>query len=193
MNSSDQPLQFPRGIGVDLQASGADGFSVPPQFDEVLPLVATPPKNTPLTIGVMFSPNGSLDTLYVDGVRKDGVEQVYFLMGLIENGNTDVQDPADYDFTNGTNIFDDELAQRRTRINWLNPDSRWVCVNRAGRIITTENYVSFNPRLSPYADPVNTGGEHTDNLARLLLQLNGNGPNPGARQNAKNMNASTGR
>ena len=72
-----------------------------------------------------------------------------FLMGLFENGNSEAQDPADYDFTAGTSITDDELAQRRTRINWLNADSRWVSVNRAGRIITTENNISFDPRLSP--------------------------------------------
>lgn len=190
VNTSDQPLQFPRGIGVDLAASGADGLNVPDQFDEVLPIASS--KTTPLTVGVMFSPNGSLDRLYVDGVRKDGVEQIYFLMGLFENGNSEAQDPADYDFTVGTSITDDELAQRRARINWLNPDSRWVTVNRAGRIITTDNYVSFNPRLSPYSDAV-TGSDHVKNLARLRLQLNGNSSNPGARQFAKNMINSTGR
>ena len=185
-NTSEQPLQFPRGIGIDLQASGAVGLSVPEQFDEMQPIPAPPTKITPLTISVMFSPNGSLDTLYVDGVRKDGVEQIYFLMGLFENGNSEAQDAADYDFTAGTSITDDELAQRRTRINWLNPDSRWVSVNRAGRIITTDNNISFNPRVAPFSDSV-TGTEQEQNRARLLLQVRA------ARQNASNMSGSTGR
>ncbi len=190
VNSSEQPLQFPRQIGIDLQASGADGLNVPRLFDEILPI--TPMKTAPSTIGVMFSPNGSLDTLYVDGVRKDGVEQVYFLMGMSENGNSEVQDPADYDFTAAASILDDELAQRRTRINWLNPDSRWVCVNRAGRIITAENNISFDPRVADYSNSI-TGTEQEQNQERINRQLNGVGAYPGARQNAKNMSASTGR
>jgi hypothetical protein len=190
VNTSEQPLQFPRGVGIDLVASGADGLYVPRQFDEVLPIVST--KVTPLTIGVMFSPNGSLETLYLDGVRKDGVEQVYFLMGLFENGNSEAQDPADYDFTAGTDITDDELAQRRTRINWLNADSRWVSVNRAGRIITTENNISFDPRVADYSNSI-SGTEQEQNRERINRQLNGIGNFPGARQNAARMSGSTGR
>ncbi|MBA4104544.1 MAG: hypothetical protein C0485_02215 [Pirellula sp.] len=190
VNTSEQPLQFPRGVGIDLVASGADGLNVPGQFDEVLPITST--KITPLTIGIMFSPNGSLDALYVDGVRKDGVDQVYFLMGLFENGNSEAQDPADYDFTAGTDITDDELAQRRTRINWLNADSRWVSVNRAGRIITTENNISFDPRIADYSNNI-SGTEQEQNRVRINRQLNGIGNYPGARQNANRMSGSTGR
>jgi prepilin-type N-terminal cleavage/methylation domain-containing protein len=202
MNTSDQPLQFPRGIGIDLLASGADGLNVPSQFDEIIPVAPVPsgsPPPLPLTVGVMFSPNGSLDMLYLDGVRKDGVEQVYFLMGLFENGNSDAQDPADYDFTAGTSIADDELAQRRTRINWLNPDSRWVSVNRAGRIITAENNVSFDPRVVAYSDLI-SGTPQQQNRERVMRQLNGADSDgdgiidlPGARLYAKQMSGSTGR
>jgi hypothetical protein len=144
----------------------------------------------------MFSPNGSLDVVYFDGARKDGVEQVFLLMGLFENGNSDSQDPADYDFTAGTSITDDELAQRRTRINWLNPDSRWVSINRAGRIITAENNISFNPRLTPFSAPVTTGTDREKRLARMLTQLNHMDASPtlaGARYYAKQMTGSTGR
>lgn len=190
INTPEQPLQFPRGIGIDLLASGASGQNVPSQFDEVLPVSST--KLTPLTVGVMFSPNGSLDSLYIDGVRKDGVDQLYFLMGLFENGNSEAQDRADYDFTDGTNITDDDLVQRRTRINWLNADSRWVSVNRAGRIITTENNISFDPRVADYSNSI-SGSEQEKNRERINRQLNGIGNYPGARQNANNMSGSTGR
>lgn len=197
VNTSEQPLQFPRGIGIDLQASGADGLNVPAQFDEVLPITSS--KVTPLTIGVMFSPNGSLDSLYIDGARKEGVEQLYLLMGLFENGNSEAQDPKDYDFAAGTSIVDDELTQRRGRINWLNPDSRWVSVNRAGRIITAENNVSFDPRNPAYSNAI-TGTDQQKNRERMMRQLIGADSDgdgiidlPGARQNAKQMSGSTGR
>lgn len=183
-NTSDAPLQFPRGIGIDLQASGADGLNVPFSFDA----------GGITTVGVMFSPNGALDAIYRDGVRMEGVEQVFMLMGLFENGNdnNDSQDPNDYDFTDAASISNDELAQRRTRINWLSADSRWVTANRAGRIITSENNTSFDPRQSPFSDAV-TGTDREKRDARLQLQLNGTPAIGGARLYAKQMTGSSGR
>jgi type II secretory pathway pseudopilin PulG len=178
INTADQALQFPRGIGIDLEASGADGFGVPNSLDN---FGAT-------TIGVMFSPNGSLRALYRNDARMDGVEQVYLLLGLAENGNGSALDTADYDFKGNPAADDADLAARRGRVNWLNPDSRWVSVNRAGRIITAENNVSFDPRLSPYIDVNGTTQEQLDQ--QQANQLNGVAGSPGARQLAKNMGSS---
>jgi prepilin-type N-terminal cleavage/methylation domain-containing protein len=183
MNTSDQPLQFPRGVGIDMDASGATGVgpSMPIDFDA----------GGQTVVGIMFSPNGSIESVYRDGVRQEGVEQIYLLVGLFGNGNNGSQDPNDYDFASGT-VDNDELAQRRTRLNWLNADSRWVTVNRAGRVITTENNVSFDPRLSPYIDAL-TGTPQENAREQRRRQLNGYQNAPGARLYASNMNASSGR
>jgi type II secretory pathway pseudopilin PulG len=176
---SDSPLQFPRGIGIDLLASGAEGLTAPNSFDDFNTTTA------PKQIDVLFDAKGSLDSIFVNKIRNHTVEQVYLLMGLFENGNNGAMDHNDYDFAAGT-VADDELAQRRTRINWLNPDSRWVSVNRAGRIITAENNISFDPRVSPHIDGLTgTAQENIDEQRRR--QLNN------ARQNASNMSGSTGR
>ncbi len=172
VNTAEQPLQFPRGIGIDMEASGAEGVgaSLPMDFDA----------GGANRVGVMFSPNGSLDVVYFDGTRQDGVEQVYFLMGLVENGNGNGQDKADYDFAANAPADAADMTARRGRVNWLNPDSRWVSVNRAGRIITAENNISFDPTVAPYIDDPDIDKQRALQIAA-------------ARQNAKNMNASTGR
>ena len=177
-NTSDAPLQFPRGIGIDLQASGADGLNVPFSFDS----------GGVTTVGLMFSPNGALDAIYRDGVRMEGVEQVFMLMGLFENGNDSQgsQDDADYDFKLNPPVDNADMAQRRTRLNWLSADSRWVTANRAGRIITSENNTSFDPAKSPYIDDLSgTPEENQDTQRRRQIES--------ARQYAKQMTGSSGR
>ena len=176
-NTSDAPLQFPRGIGIDLQASGAEGLNVPFSFD----------RGGVTTIGVTFSPNGALDAIYRDGVRMEGVEQVFMLMGLFENGNdnNNSQDANDYDFMNNPPADNADMASRRTRINWLSADSRWVTANRAGRIITSENNTSFDPSSPAFVDPLR--GESNTQEAQEEAQIGL------ARQYARQMTGSSGR
>jgi prepilin-type N-terminal cleavage/methylation domain-containing protein len=188
--TSEQPLQFPRGIGIDMHASGATGVgtSMPIAFDfDNPPPTPTPPATN---VSVMFSPNGSIEAVYRDGVRQEGAEQIFLLLGLFENGNNGSQDWNDYDFS-GT-VDNDELAQRRTRLNWLNADSRWVTINRAGRIITTDNNISFDPRTADYLDGLSGTPEEKAREQRRR-QLVGHLNSPGARQFAQRMSASTGR
>jgi prepilin-type N-terminal cleavage/methylation domain-containing protein len=135
-NTSDTPLQFPRGIGIDLQASGATGPDGLEDFDDI-PGVAD-------VTGVMFNSNGTLEGVYSNGVRSESVNNVFMLLGAFENGNDGSQDEMDYDFVANPVDDRDELAQRRSRINWLNADSRWVAVNRAGRVVTSGNNI-FDP------------------------------------------------
>jgi prepilin-type N-terminal cleavage/methylation domain-containing protein len=184
VNTSEQPLQFPRGIGIDMDASGATGLGtgMPIDFDVSNPF--------PTAVSVMFSPNGSIETVYRDGVRRDGVEQIFVLLGLFENANNGSQDWNDYDFSGS--VDNDELAQRRKRLNWLSADSRWVTVNRAGRIITTENNISFDPRSADYLDGL-SGTAQEKAREQRRRQLSGHLNSPGARQFAENMSASTGR
>jgi hypothetical protein len=120
----------------------------------------------------MFNANGALDGLYVNGQRVDGVDQVFMLLGIFENGDNGTQDPLDYDFD--TNPIDDrdELAARRSRINWLHPDSRWVVVNRAGRAVASANNVSLDFSQSPYVEDLPTDPNDSANEQRRR-QLNG--------------------
>jgi len=141
-NTSDAPLQFPRGIGVDMDASGANGIgpNVPNSFDD---------GGVADVVGIMFNPNGTLEGLYFNGTRAEGVSQVFMLMGAVENANNGSQQETDYDFKNNPPLDRDDLAQRRSRINWLNSDSRWVAVNSAGRVVTSENNI-FDPTLPQF-------------------------------------------
>jgi hypothetical protein len=177
VKTADQPLQFPRGIGIDMTASGADGVgtNLPMNFDA----------GGANTVSVMFSPNGSLDVVYFDGTRQDGVEQVYLLVGLFENGNNGPGFSDGYDFLGFPVTDAAELTARRGQINWLNADSRWVSVNRAGRIITAENNVSFDPSSDEFLDPLR--GDNDVVRAQRIQQIQY------ARQLAKNMSGSTGR
>lgn len=142
--TSEQPLQFPRGIGIDMEASGATGLGNSIDFDS----------GGATTVKVMFSPSGSIGAVYRDNVRLDGVEQLYLLVGLFENGNNSNTFSEGYDFIGFPVADQAELTSRRGQINWLSGDSRWVSVNRAGRIITAENNVSFDPSSSDFLDPI---------------------------------------
>ena len=179
-NTSDAPLQFPRGIGIDLAASGAEGIGpgIPDDFDTGGKADVT---------GVMFSPNGALDAVYINGARREGIEQVFLLMGLFENGNG-TYDSADFDFKSNPATPGDNaaMAGRRSRINWLNADSRWVTANRAGRIITSENNTSFDPSTTDFMDnlPSDAGDAEREQRRRQIRD---------ARQYARQMTGSSGR
>ncbi|RIL10397.1 hypothetical protein DCC79_08120, partial [bacterium] len=142
--TADLPLQFPRGIGIDMQVSGLPGPAN--NFD----------RGGQDSVALMFRPDGGLGDVYHSNPSRhrvyDRVDRVFFLLGRVENGNNGTQDENDYDFA-ATPVTDDELAQRRRRINWLNADSRWVTVAHSGRIITSENNL-FDPRQARFiADP----------------------------------------
>ncbi len=133
-----QPVQFPRGIGIDLD-----------------------PTEGNVSLAILFSPNGSVEAVYQDGEKMDRREPVHILLGRVENANPLVGnsrrpgtgnyvlqlDNERYDFRGG--LDDDELEQRREEVNLLNADSRWVTVTPEGRVLTSENAV-FDPRLPQF-------------------------------------------
>jgi prepilin-type N-terminal cleavage/methylation domain-containing protein len=135
-----QPLQFPRGIGIDLD-----------------------PTEGNVSLAILFSPNGSVEAVYQDGEKMDRRVPTHILLGRVENANPLVGnsrrpgsgdyalqlDNVRYDFRDG--LDDDELETRREEVNLLNADSRWVTVTPEGRVLTSENAI-FDPRLSPFID-----------------------------------------
>jgi type II secretory pathway pseudopilin PulG len=189
-STTDQPLVFPRGIGIDLQGSHATGPDGPDDFDS----------GGPTTIKIMFEPNGSLQGLYFDDRPLTRIDQVFMLLGLFENGY-DGSDPdweLRYDFVvNRITPGDrDALTQRRRQINWLHPDAQWVAVNRAGRIVVAENNVSFDPSQSPFIDGLTGTPEEqrSEQRQRQLIGFNlGGNSYPGARLYAQQMQQEGGR
>jgi type II secretory pathway pseudopilin PulG len=122
--STAEAIQFPRGVGIDLDPSEPDW-----------------------SMGIVFAPNGTVDAYYRDGEREDPEEPVVVMLGRIEGAtprpfNTPF-DPRRYAVNE--NMTDDEVAELRETINLLNGDSRWVTVTPAGRIVGSEN-VLFDPR-----------------------------------------------
>jgi prepilin-type N-terminal cleavage/methylation domain-containing protein len=184
--STEASLQFPRGIGIDLQASGAPGPGGAPQhFDQggIADLTS-----------IMFQSNGSLDAVYYNGQRFDRVEQVYVLLGLFENGNNGNQQESDYNFKDFPPTADQSaIDQRRSRINWLHPDSTWVTVTRGGRVLTSPNYTSFRPWQSPYIDDPLPTDPRDRRLALIRRQIDGYLNAPGARRYAQQMQQEGGR
>jgi hypothetical protein len=128
---SDQPLQFPRGIGIDLQASGALGPGNTPDLFDFITGGAD-------VVNIMFAPNGQLQDFYFNGVKIQSASQIFMNIGRYENGNGKFR-PEDYDFITNSAVDQDLIRQRMARINWLNTDSMWVTINRAGRIVTSES------------------------------------------------------
>jgi type II secretory pathway pseudopilin PulG len=140
-----ESIQFPRGIGID--------------FD---------PTDGNWQVGVVFSPTGAIDAVYMDG-QKQSARPFFMMLGQFENANpwngpastnnVDDIDYTKYDFTDvpQDSEGDDEVALRRRETNLLNADSRWVVVSPAGRVVASEN-AFFDPRQDVFVNgtPPNT-------------------------------------
>ncbi|HMO86228.1 MAG TPA: type II secretion system protein [Lacipirellulaceae bacterium] len=153
-----ETIQFPRGIGLDFDVSGVDRYSRGGRD-------CMTGRPMPEALSVLFSPNGSVDSVYVDGIRADDRQTVYFLLGRVENGNPPLRNtsssvtppprlpfPQDRDYVRydfrGVGFDrdgEDELRRRRQEVNLLNGDSRWVAVAPSGRYASADN-VLIAPR-----------------------------------------------
>jgi type II secretory pathway pseudopilin PulG len=150
-----ETVQFPRGIGIDMAETKGN-----------------------VVIGIVFSPNGTVDAYYEDGDKDDLDEPVFILLGRTENGHgwpgpnytppgldLELEVYEQYDFRGTpTDPDDDVLAQRRREMNLFNPDSRWVTITPAGRVISSENAI-FDPRKLLDDPNDQTSGRFVDNLS----------------------------
>jgi hypothetical protein len=146
LTSGEAPLQLPAAISIDLMASGLEAgemgtiFEFPRSYDTS----KTPAVALPYVVGILFSPNGGIDSFWINGQRYLEASRVFFLLGRIENGNPDPNLYMQWDTQNGPTsdrtMSDSDLADRRSKINWINPDSRWLIVNgNDGRISVSQN------------------------------------------------------
>ncbi len=168
-----EAIQFPRGIGIDMD-----------------------PTDGNVSLGVVFAPNGTVDAVYRDGQKQDP-EPLFIMLGRVENGTQITGTPSapfiDYSRYQLTgDETDDDLAELRTQINLLNPDSRWVVVTPAGRVLGAENYL-IDPRRRHYVDgPSGDDSPRSQHDRQREGGSDGSTFLPGAQYFAANYDAETG-
>jgi type II secretory pathway pseudopilin PulG len=149
MTSSEAALQLPSSIAIDLWATGIEADRLGNIEDE--PPLKDMTKNLPdglklpYTVGLMFSPNGGIESVWINGKKITELSKMFFLIGRQENGNPPRELYTEWGSRGQTDITDDELKDRRSKVNWLNMDSKWLLVNaNDGRISVSAN-ASFDP------------------------------------------------
>ncbi len=109
----------------------------------------------PYSLGIMFSPNGGIDSIWINGQRNLDASRVFFLLGRGENGNPPVALYTDWGRGGQgqtKNMSNEEFKDRQSKVNWLNLDSRWLMVNgNDGRVTATQNAL-VDPRTNPDDD-----------------------------------------
>lgn len=165
MLTSAEPLQLPDGTAIDLTASGAPvrvyplagrlprmtgalhtppSQSNPGQYEVVNPIDNDDP------IIVMFTPEGTIERLRmrldpgidpavnaVEMFNEPINDNFFLLIGLRANIPSEI---ADYASTFSLASAPEELAEGRTKVNWLNLESRWVVIGaQTGTVATVEN------------------------------------------------------
>lgn len=134
-NSPEPPLTLPRGIGIDMVASGLEvsgtlGLNQFTQFYDNAPGLLN-------TAGIMFAPSGRVESVLRNGERTQQLSRAMLLLGRVENVSPG-RPAADYDFTQLTT--DDQVETAREQLNWLNPDSHWLVLSaNNGRLVSSGN------------------------------------------------------
>jgi prepilin-type N-terminal cleavage/methylation domain-containing protein len=146
MISSSEPFQLPSGVCIDLQASGLEAGGEPQTFSDVAQTGGNLKQ-----VAIMFSPNGGIDGVWFNGGtivsnsqsgnKFADLSRIFLLLGRIENQNPD---PTMFEIDR--NATDEKVREARTKVNWLNPDSRWMMISaNDGRFNVEKNSV-FDPR-----------------------------------------------
>ncbi|TWU28288.1 prepilin-type N-terminal cleavage/methylation domain-containing protein [Bythopirellula polymerisocia] len=136
---SVQPsFQLPAGIAIDMQASGYEADGEPVFFVETN--VTSP---TAISAVILFSPNGGIETVWKNGNEIKNAEKLFLLVGRGENGGLVLGDPyteQDCVWYLGQNFSEEKLKEVRSKVNWLNLESRWLMLDSAGgRLRVVEN------------------------------------------------------
>jgi len=155
ITSGESPLQMPAGIAIDLMSSGFEANEMKTIFEEARPTYKDPNNSTnmlplPYTVGILFSPNGGIDSVWVNSQRYTDASRVFFLVGRVENGNPPTELYTDWGRSGGgttSNLSDEEFKDRQAKVNWLNLDSRWLMINgNDGRLTFNQNAL-VDPRI----------------------------------------------
>lgn len=127
--SAASPLQLPRGMGIDLSVSGI-GF----KGNQFNPDSQLGPGN----ITIMFSPNGSVDSIYVGNQVLPQTTKVYLLIGRVNQ-------------INPVNPFQTDIGGNQ-QANLRDPSSIWFSISpKTGQIRNSLN------RTDLIGNPADTG------------------------------------
>jgi hypothetical protein len=153
ITSGEAPLQLPAGVAIDLLASGIEANEMKIIYPAVRPSYTDLSGTTiviPHTVGILFSPNGGIDSFWLNGERTLDISRVFFLLGRVENGNPDDDLFTNWDRSGGgttQQLSDNDFRDRISKVNWLNPDSRWLTINaNDGRLSVSQN-ANVDPRI----------------------------------------------
>ena len=127
--STAAPLQLPRGIAIDLSVSGMG-----PQGNQLDPRSKLGPGN----ITIMFSPNGSVDSIYVGNQSLPQTRKIFLLLGRVNQ-------------INPTNLFQTG-AGGNDPANLRDPTTIWFTIGpKNGQIRNSSN------RADKIGQPKDTG------------------------------------
>jgi type II secretory pathway pseudopilin PulG len=159
-NTAGPPLQFPRGVGIDMLASGVD-YRIPSNASDVpkflqfsftdlqsrnLAILAdldlTSPSDRPwprftppLTVGVMFAPSGALHAVWVNGetLQEDfwvRPQRVYLLLGRSENSTRTIEEIAGTGGAGSGGLADFSDLAQPPAAGTADPDAEEVATRR---------------------------------------------------------------
>jgi hypothetical protein len=144
--ASDEPFQLPEGTAIDLRASGVGSDAVAPGRYFYVPGGTDNAAN----VFLLFAPEGRVSRVSFSQLPSSGSEEpesfdqpvndnVFLLVGRRENVPA-VAVGTDRTLDTPGTLTDEERAEIRDQINWLNGSSRWIVIgSQSGRIVTVEN------------------------------------------------------
>jgi prepilin-type N-terminal cleavage/methylation domain-containing protein len=153
--TSDEPYQLPEGTAIDLRASGVGNtFFYYPTITSTT-VGAHPRVDNDAPIFIMFTPEGRVSRVtfnwstvpstgapQTDKFDQAVVDHLFLLVGRRENSPpvASATDPTLNAAFNSPTTTDEQRAELREPINWLNGDSRWLVLGaQTGRVVTIEN------------------------------------------------------
>ena len=137
VNSAEVAYQLPSAIAIDMQGSVVEGSSSGGfPTDGSLFVSSFAAAGSSNTVGIMFSPTGTVSNVLLNGNSLTNVSRIVLLLGRVENGGLDPT-AAPAEWVQKTN---EEVEMWQARINWLNLDSRWISIAAtSGRVVVAEN------------------------------------------------------
>jgi len=141
--TAEAPLQLPSSIGIDMQGSIAEGSSDAFRFPTTSSLFDPGATNT---VGIMFSPTGTVSSVFLNGNPLTNVSRLVLLLGRVENGGLPFPSPNPASWEMDEDATSEQIKEKQEIINWLNLDTRWLSIaTNSGRVVVTEN-AFVNPK-----------------------------------------------
>lgn len=176
--NSETPLTLPKGVALDMSASGIERGIDPMLFGGLAD--GNQRKNGAVDgdnlkqIGLMFSPAGGVEYVHYNGTQLmamnddlvpmdastepiKNIGQVVFLLAMVEKSGLPVDARNDFNdpWVMKRTTSDEDLQEARDKVSWLNPDSRWISVNGRSGLIRVAGISFSDPRLADFESQSN--------------------------------------